>query len=93
MGGDPNVPSNDTDSTASHGPRGPRPGAESPAGEHESQGQGGAGPHSSITDDLVWLRGIVQADEDAVAEFITIVPGWYAGRSPHIHLKVSNPAS
>ncbi len=30
----------------------------------------------------------MQTDEDGIAEFETIVPGWYSGRAPHIHIKV-----
>jgi len=46
------------------------------------------GQTSTVTDTLTWLRGIVQTDEDGIAEFETIVPGWYSGRAPHIHIKV-----
>jgi len=28
------------------------------------------------------------ADEDGIARFTTIYPGWYRGRTIHIHLKV-----
>ena len=48
-----------------------------------------AGQTSATTDDLTWLRGVQQTDEDGIVEFETIVPGWYAGRTPHIHLRVS----
>jgi len=47
------------------------------------------GQTSTVTDTLTWLRGIVQTDEDGIAEFETIVPGWYSGRAPHIHIKVT----
>ena len=30
----------------------------------------------------------MQTDEDGIAEFETVVPGWYSGRAPHIHIKV-----
>ncbi len=56
---------------------------------HMGGTDGGGPPHSAATDDLVFLRGIVQTDAEGVAEFAAIVPGWYAGRTPHIHLKVS----
>ena len=48
-----------------------------------------AGQTSLTTDDLTWLRGVQQTDEDGMVEFETIVPGWYAGRTPHIHIRVS----
>ena len=47
-----------------------------------------AGQQSVTTDDYTWLRGVQQTDEDGIVEFETIVPGWYSGRTAHIHLKV-----
>jgi protocatechuate 3,4-dioxygenase beta subunit len=35
-----------------------------------------------------WLRGHQVTDEDGLVRFTTIFPGWYATRTPHIHLKV-----
>ena len=35
-----------------------------------------------------FLRGRQIADADGFVSFTTIYPGWYAGRTPHIHLKV-----
>jgi protocatechuate 3,4-dioxygenase beta subunit len=35
-----------------------------------------------------FLRGIQLTSEDGIAEFDTIYPGWYSGRTVHIHLKV-----
>jgi protocatechuate 3,4-dioxygenase beta subunit len=40
--------------------------------------------------DLRFLRGIQLTDENGVAEFLTIYPGWYTGRTIHIHMKVSD---
>jgi protocatechuate 3,4-dioxygenase beta subunit len=34
-----------------------------------------------------WLRGVQVTDDDGIATFRTIYPGWYAGRATHIHLK------
>ena len=34
-----------------------------------------------------WLRGTQYADAQGVASFTTLYPGWYEGRSPHIHVK------
>lgn len=35
-----------------------------------------------------FLRGAQITDAEGVCEFTTIVPGWYEGRTPHIHFKV-----
>lgn len=35
-----------------------------------------------------YLRGVQLTDDDGVATFTTIFPGWYEGRTVHIHLKV-----
>lgn len=35
-----------------------------------------------------WLRGYQLSNKDGVVKFKTIIPGWYPGRAPHIHLKV-----
>lgn len=35
-----------------------------------------------------FLRGSQPTDTDGIAEFTTIYPGWYRGRTVHIHFKV-----
>ena len=35
-----------------------------------------------------WLRGIQFTDAAGRADFDTVYPGWYPGRTPHIHVKV-----
>ena len=35
-----------------------------------------------------FLRGIQRTNASGVARFETIFPGWYRGRTPHIHMKV-----
>lgn len=35
-----------------------------------------------------FLRGRQQTDENGQASFISIFPGWYPGRAPHIHVEV-----
>lgn len=35
-----------------------------------------------------FLRGYQLTDEDGTAEFTTIYPGWYQGRTVHIHFKI-----
>jgi protocatechuate 3,4-dioxygenase beta subunit len=40
------------------------------------------------TDDGTYLRGAQVADGNGVVQFTTIYPGWYRGRTVHIHLKL-----
>ncbi len=40
------------------------------------------------TSDQDWLRGYQMTDENGLAEFVTIYPGWYPGRAVHIHFKI-----
>jgi protocatechuate 3,4-dioxygenase beta subunit len=40
------------------------------------------------TETLTFLRGIQRTDRNGLAIFKTIYPGWYPGRTVHIHLKV-----
>ena len=35
-----------------------------------------------------WLRGYQITDANSLATFKTIIPGWYAGRTTHIHLRL-----
>jgi protocatechuate 3,4-dioxygenase beta subunit len=49
-----------------------------------SAGDAEAGP----SDDGTYLRGAQVADRDGVVQFTTIYPGWYRGRTVHIHLKL-----
>ena len=35
-----------------------------------------------------FLRGVQTTNADGIAEFQTIYPGWYTGRTVHIHMKV-----
>lgn len=35
-----------------------------------------------------FLRGYQETDADGKVQFITIYPGWYPGRTPHIHFKI-----
>jgi hypothetical protein len=46
------------------------------------------GQHATPTDSDRYLRGHQKADADGRVRFLTIYPGWYRGRTPHIHLKV-----
>jgi hypothetical protein len=50
---------------------------------------GGANPvEAAGAESGTFLRGIQLTNADGMAEFMTIYPGWYQGRTVHIHLKV-----
>ncbi len=57
------------------------------------------GVYSDIGDDGVdtrgkkFLRGYQLTDRNGAASFITIYPGWYPGRTVHIHFKVRTGAA
>jgi protocatechuate 3,4-dioxygenase beta subunit len=40
------------------------------------------------TDDERFLRGIQRSDRDGLTRFETIYPGWYPGRTVHVHVTV-----
>lgn len=40
------------------------------------------------TEGETFLRGTLFADVDGIVEFATIYPGWYPGRTTHIHFKI-----
>jgi protocatechuate 3,4-dioxygenase beta subunit len=40
-----------------------------------------------------FLRGYQVTDKNGVAKFSTIYPGWYRGRTVHIHYKIRSPES
>ena len=50
-------------------------------------GYGGQGDDDVDTTGETFLRGIQVTDADGLAEFETIYPGWYRGRTAHIHFK------
>jgi protocatechuate 3,4-dioxygenase beta subunit len=52
----------------------------------ESASQGGAG--GGRTDDETYLRGAQVTNADGIVQFLTVYPGWYRGRTVHIHMKV-----
>jgi hypothetical protein len=64
------------------GPGGP--GGQPPAGGPPGGGGGGA----AQTDDATFLRGTQVSGADGVVAFSTIYPGWYTGRTVHIHVMV-----
>lgn len=54
----------------------------------DSEGAGGPGGGASPTDTLTFLRGTQLADAAGKVAFETVYPGWYQGRTVHIHVKV-----
>lgn len=52
--------------------------------ESASTGGGGGSP----ADDETYLRGVQVTNAAGIVEFLTIYPGWYRGRTVHIHAKV-----
>jgi protocatechuate 3,4-dioxygenase beta subunit len=59
-----------------------------------------AGQYSGVNDNMIgfntvgqkFLRGYQITDSAGVARFVTIYPGWYQGRTVHIHFKIRTPA-
>ncbi|KAL0041647.1 hypothetical protein WJX79_010587 [Trebouxia sp. C0005] len=74
-----------------NGSMGPGPGHHDHGHHHPHPPNGSHPHHPEVTDDLTWLRGIAQTNEQGIAEFTTVVPGWYAGRTAHIHIKIHVP--
>ncbi len=50
--------------------------------------EGGQGMQREDTRGQTWLRGYQLTDKSGAVTFKTIYPGWYMGRTPHIHFKV-----
>jgi protocatechuate 3,4-dioxygenase beta subunit len=48
-----------------------------------------SGTSQQGTEKLTFLRGIQKTDAKSVATFKTVYPGWYQGRTVHIHVRVS----
>src|SRR5262249_20597601 len=48
-----------------------------------SPGFGGGGGHADPTSSTRYLRGHQRSDAAGHAQFVTIFPGWYQGRTPH----------
>jgi protocatechuate 3,4-dioxygenase beta subunit len=60
------------------------------SGYESGGGPGGGGPggHATPTSSTRYLRGHQRSNVAGVATFLTVFPGWYPGRTPHIHMKV-----
>lgn len=77
----------------------PPGGGGGPGGAGGDGGAGGTGETSdgsysvgdteaTTTDDGTYLRGAQTTDSNGIAKFTTVFPGWYIGRTTHIHVKV-----
>jgi protocatechuate 3,4-dioxygenase beta subunit len=75
--------------TGSRGGAGGAPGG-GPRGSGEtSNGSYSVGDsEGTTTDHGTYLRGAQVADVNGIVQFTTVYPGWYPGRTVHIHLKV-----
>jgi protocatechuate 3,4-dioxygenase beta subunit len=49
---------------------------------------GGSGLQQINLQDVHFLRGRQATNADGVASFLSIFPGWYPGRAPHVHVQV-----
>lgn len=84
------MPPFDGEPPAGMPPGGMRPGGPGEMGSGEtSDGSYSVGDvEATTTDDGTYLRGAQVTDGDGIAYFTTIFPGWYTGRTVHIHVKV-----
>jgi protocatechuate 3,4-dioxygenase beta subunit len=74
----------------SGGPGGGGPGGDMSGGSGATSGGSYSvgDSEATTTDDGTYLRGAQTTDANGIAQFTTIFPGWYQGRTTHIHLKV-----
>jgi protocatechuate 3,4-dioxygenase beta subunit len=63
------------------------------SGVEAASAAAGGGFGGGPTDDETYLRGAQVTDSEGIVEFTTIYPGWYPGRTVHIHAKVHVDAS
>lgn len=67
-------------------PAGDNPGEAPGSGGPPPGGGGGGG--ANRTDEETYLRGAQVTNADGIVEFLTVYPGWYRGRTVHVHAKV-----
>lgn len=67
---------------------GGRPGGQSGSGATTDGTYTAGDAEAPPTDDGTYLRGAQVADANGIVQFTTVWPGWYRGRTVHIHLKV-----
>jgi protocatechuate 3,4-dioxygenase beta subunit len=73
------------ESGSTGGPGGPPPGG---SGETSDGSYSVGDQEATPSDDSTFLRGAQPTGRDGIARFTTIYPGWYPGRTVHIHVKV-----
>ncbi|MFE1322831.1 protocatechuate dioxygenase [Kitasatospora phosalacinea] len=64
-----------------------------PSGGPDVGGGGGGGANDGMADltpqdDKRYLRGAQVTNQDGIVEFTTVWPGWYSGRTVHVHAMV-----
>jgi protocatechuate 3,4-dioxygenase beta subunit len=65
-----------------------RSGTSDPSRETSDGAYSRGDPEARPTDGAEYLRGAQAVDPDGIVRFTTIYPGWYVGRTTHIHCKV-----
>jgi len=55
-------------------------------GDYSAVRDGGGGKDDA--EGTTFCRGTQTAGEDGIVEFSSVYPGWYPGRTPHIHVRV-----
>ncbi|MGI5158651.1 hypothetical protein [Microbispora sp. CA-102843] len=70
------------------GPSGPPPSGMPPGGPGGGPSANDGMADLTPTDDKRYLRGAQVTDKNGIVEFTTIWPGWYRGRTVHIHAMV-----
>jgi protocatechuate 3,4-dioxygenase beta subunit len=80
-------PPPESDGRGPDGPAGPPPRGR-PPGPVPGMNAGGPPPAPPQTDALTFLRGIQMTGWDGTVRFRTVFPGFYPGRTNHIHFKV-----
>jgi len=57
-------------------------------GDYSAYADGQTGRDGDGADGTTFLRGSQVANDEGIVEFATLYPGWYPGRTVHIHTKV-----
>jgi protocatechuate 3,4-dioxygenase beta subunit len=65
-----------------------RSGTSGPSRETSDGAYSRGDPEARPTDGAEYLRGAQAVDPNGIVRFTTIYPGWYVGRTTHIHCKV-----
>ncbi|MDH3707777.1 MAG: protocatechuate dioxygenase [Acidimicrobiia bacterium] len=62
-----------------------------PTGDYSAFADGGTGKDDA--EGSTFLRGTQPVRDDGIVSFSTLYPGWYPGRTPHIHVRVQRDGS